>query len=114
VSVDMKVKIPPKLSVAQKKAMMGEVNRQIAESVSGLSTNFVAVMLWELHEQKGWGKKQLLDFHKKFVPALKELQEYYLMNTAQETDFICKYKLKEIGIDVDKLDDILNIEIAYK
>jgi hypothetical protein len=113
--MSLKVRIPKELSARQKKAMNEELQNQIAESLEGLTSNIVAVVLWELRQQKGWGKKQLLDFHGKFVQTLKELQDYYLMHTAQETDFICKYMLKqEVGIDVDALDDILHIQVKYK
>lgn len=110
----MRVKIPPKLSVQQKKAMDHELQNQIAENVQKLTTNIIALMLWQLHEQEGFGKKKLLRFHKAFVPAIKELQDYYEMHTADETEWVCKYKLKEMGIDLDNMEDILNIKVAYK
>ena len=110
----MRVKLPPPLSKQQKKATNYEVQNQIAENVRNLTTNIIALMLWQLHEQEGFGKKRLLRFHKSFVPVIKELQDYYAMHTADETEWVCKYKLKQMGIDIDNMDDILNIKVAYK
>lgn len=110
----MRVKIPPKLSVQQKKAMEYELYNQIAEGVRNLSTNFTAIVLWQLHEQEGYGKTKLLRFYKNFVPKIKELQDYYEMHSVADTEWLCKYKLKEMGIDLDNMDDILNIKVAYK
>lgn len=110
----MRVKLPAKLSVQQKKAMMDEIQNQIAENVQKLTTNIVALMLWQLHEQEGFGKKKLLKFHQAFVPAIKELQNYYEMHSAEDTEYLCKYKLRQLGIDLDNMEDILNIKIAYK
>lgn len=110
----MRVKIPPKLSAKQQNAMDREMYRQIAENVRNLTSNIIALVLWQLHEQEGFGKKKLLRFHKDFLPALKELQDYYEMHTADETEWVCKYKLKQMGIDVDNMEDILKLQIAYK
>jgi hypothetical protein len=110
----MRVRLPKKLTAAQHKAMMDEVQNQIGENIERLTSNLVAIVLWELHEQEGWGKTKLLRFHKKFVGTLKELQDYYVMHTAEETDFICKRELQKVGINVDELDDILHIKVAYK
>lgn len=98
-----------KPSGAVKKAINDEVNRQIAEGVEKLSQNLEALVLWQLHEQLGFGKKRLLRFHKKFAPALAELQNFYQMQSQEETDFLVKYKLKEIGVDIEKLDSAFPI-----
>ena len=91
---------------AVKKAINDEVNRQISEGVEKLSQNITATVLWQLHEQLGFGKKRLLRFHKKFAPALKELQDFYQMHSQEETDFLVRHKLKEIGVDIDALDSV--------
>ena len=110
----MRVKLPTKLSVQQHKAMMDEVQNQIADNVKLMSANIVAIMLWQLHEQEGFGKKRLMRFHETFVPKIKELQQYYAMHSVEDTEWLCKHQLKEIGIDVDNMEDILNIKVVYK
>lgn len=99
-----------KPSGAVKKAINDEVYRQIAEGVGNMSKDLTALVLWQLHVQKGWGKKRLLDFHKDFAPALKELQDFYQMHSQEDTEFLVKYKLKEIGVDVDALDVLIPIK----
>lgn len=110
----MKARVPWKPTNKQKKAMNVEIYRQIFESIGKLSKNMAAVMLWNLHEQEGWGKKKLLRFYNDFLPALKEMQDYYEMYGAEDTEFMCKYKLKEMGIDLDQMDDIFSIKIQIK
>lgn len=97
----------------QRRALRDEINRQLVENVKNLSCNLQALILWELHVQEGWGKKKLLRFQKRFQPAIKMLQEYYQVRTADETDFVCKNRLKnEVGIDVEELDAMLEFEIV--
>lgn len=99
-----------KPSGAVKKAIQDETYRQIAEGIENLSKDITAVVLWQLHEQEGYGKKKLLRFHKDFVPALKALQDFYQMHSQEETDFLVRYKLKEIGVDIDALDSVIPIK----
>jgi hypothetical protein len=99
-----------KPSGAVKKAINEEVNRQIAEGVGNMSKDITATVLWQLHVQEGWGKTKLLRFAKNFGPALAELQDFYQMHSHDETDFLVKYKLKEIGVDVDKIECLIPIK----
>ena len=110
----MKSRVPWKPSVKQKKAMSVEINRQIFENVEKLTTNIEALMLWQLHEQLGWGKKRLLKFYNAFLPAIQEMQDYYAMHDSDDAEWLCKYKLREIGIDLDKMNGIVTLGIAYK
>ena len=94
------------------RAMRNEINRQTAHNVRKLCKNIQALMLWELREQEGWGRTKILRFQKRFVPSIRMLEEYYLSESADETDFICAYKLKhELGIDLMDLDDIIDLKI---
>lgn len=101
---------PWKPTPKQSKAINTELRRQMSENVKCLEKNIVALMLWSVHEHCGYGKKRLLDYHKKIAPAIKNLMEYYEMTSPEDGEWICKYKLKhEVGIDVDKLESILKI-----
>ena len=94
------------------RALKDEINRQTAYNVRKLSQNLQALVLWELREQLGYGKKRILRFQKRFVPALRKLEEYYMTSSVEETEYVCKYKLKnELGIDVDELDEIIGFKI---
>lgn len=112
----MKSRIPRKLSVAETKAMNAEINKQLAENVERLSTYLQALVLWELREQLGFGKKRLLRFRKRFVEGLKELKERYCLSSDADIDFVCAYNLREqVGIDVEKLGlNMIEFEIKNK
>lgn len=100
------------LTNREMRALKDEINRQTAENVQKLSQDLQALILWQLREQLGFGKKRLLRFQKAFIPAIKELQEYYMIRSAEETDYICRYKLKqELGIDVAELDEMIGFRI---
>lgn len=100
------------LTNREMRALRDEINRQTAQNVEKLSQNLQALILWQLRVQLGFGKKRLLRFQKAFIPAIRELQEYYNTSTADETDYICQYKLKnELGIDVTELDEMIGFKI---
>ena len=95
-----------------RKAINDEINRQTGENVRKLSNNIQALVLWSLHKQLGFGKKRLLRFQKNFLPLIQELQDYYQLDNASETEFVCLNKLKnEVGIDVDNFNKMFQIEI---
>lgn len=109
----MKAILP--LTNRERKALENEINRQTAQNVKNLSLNLQALVLWQLHEQEGWGKKKLLSFQKRFLPAIQELQRFYELENASETDFVCRYKLKnEVGIDVENLDEMFEFQVVMK
>lgn len=94
-----------------RKALHQEINRQTGENVRKLALNLQALVLWSLHQKYGMGKKKLLDFQKDFRPMIEELQKYYEADDAEQTEFICMYKLKnEVGIDVGELEEMFLIQ----
>ena len=110
----MKARISP-FTNKERKAMEQEINKQTARNVQDLSKNLQAIILWELHEQLGFGKKRLLRFQKAFAPLIKALKEFYEFKTADDMEFLYKYKLRtEVGIDVDELDDIFEFTVVMK
>lgn len=107
----MKALIP--LTNKERKAIEREVNKQTAENVKNLSYNLQALILCNLREQLGWGKKRLLRFQKAFLPKLKELEKFYLCENPAELEFVCVYKLKnEVGIDVKELGEMFEFVIT--
>lgn len=94
------------------RAINNEINRQTGENVRRLSLNIQSIVLWSLRKQLGWGKKRLLRFQKNFLPIIQELQDYYQLENASETEFVCLRKLKdEVGIDVENLSEMFQMEI---
>lgn len=104
-----------RLSNKERKEIEREIRRQTASNVKNLSLNLQAIVLWNIHEQLGFGQKRLLEFQKTFLPLIKELQEFYMAEDSEETEFILLYKLKnEVGVDVRELNDMFEIECVIK
>lgn len=111
----MKAHLPTKIPSKVRKALQDEINRQTGENVRNLSLNIQALVLWSLHQQLGFGKKRLLRFQKAFLPLIEELQDFYQAENAEETEFVCLYKLKnEVGIDVENLDEMFRLQVKMK
>lgn len=108
----MKAIVPMRLTNKERKALEREIDIQTAKNVKNLSLNLQALVLWNLHEQYGFGKKRLLEFQKSFLPKIEELQNFYLVDNADETEFVLLHKLKnEVGIDVAELNEMFKFEV---
>lgn len=99
-----------KLSNSQMQALKSEIRETIASSVGKLSGNIEAIVLWQLHIQKGWGVKRLEEFLEGFRPALQELMDFYGVDSTEEVEFACVQNLKSIGFDTDKLGKAFPVE----
>ena len=106
----MNALIPPKITNAEMKARERAIRKQIASSVDGLKANIEAIVLWQLHEQFGFGAKKLEAFLEGFQPALQELNEFYGLTDVDETECACVHNLKSIGFDTDKLGKAFPVE----
>jgi hypothetical protein len=80
------------MSAAEKKAMDMEIQRQLAE---------YDLVLWELREQLGFGNKRLKKFYDNFSRGIEALIRRYEMEQGDDV-WLCTYKLKEIGCDLEK------------
>lgn len=89
------------LTAAEKKAMDLEIQRQFAEYLSKSEDEISAIILWELHEQFGFGPKRLKDFYIHFGKSVKDLIARYELDSSDDI-WLCTRKLKEIGVDLDK------------
>ena len=107
--------VPKKLSNAERKALCAEIDKQLEQHVINMSLDLQAAVLWQLHEQLGFGKKRLLRFSKAYQEKLTELQKFYEIRAADDTSFIYRYKLKnEVGIDVEELEAMFCFNIKVK
>lgn len=82
-----------------KKAMIREINRQILEQEDKFIQGLDAMILWTLREELGFGKKRLERFYKAVIRSYKEMCKFYEMDDT----YPAEYKLREIGVDLDKL-----------
>lgn len=102
----MNVKIPAlRLTVEQKKILDEEVRKQYLEAISRYDIDYEAAVMWVLHSCYGFGIKRLLKFREDFIKETKYMRDRFQTGDA----YAQRYKLKEIGYDVEKLnreDDI--------
>ncbi len=89
------------MSAAEKKAMDMEIQRQLAEYDRKHIREIDALVLWELHEQFGFGNKRLKKFYDNFSRDIEALIRRYEMEQGDDV-WLCTYKLKEIGCDLEK------------
>ena len=97
----MKARLPARLSKSQREAMNREINRQILENDEKFAMDADASVLWTLHTVFGFGKKRLRKFYEENLKMHNEMREYYEFNT-DDTFWLCRNKLKEYGIDIEK------------
>ena len=90
------------LTVAERKALNMEIKRQMAEYDRKHKNELEAMVLWQLHEQLGFGVQRLKKFYYNFNPIVDELIERYQL---EEDDgiWICTLKLKDLGIDIEEM-----------
>lgn len=99
----MKVRIPPRLSAKQNKAMDRLITDRIIELEEEHAKDFDATVLWALHETFGFGAERLKRFYRAYQAEYKRLREYYQLEESDGVPWLCRRKLAEIGVDVDEI-----------
>ena len=94
--------IRTKLSAKEKAAMAEEAKKIVAEEFLEHEKEELAVVAWRLHQRLGWGEKRISDFLRDFYTDLKQLNDYYQLG-GTDTRWLCSQKLKDSGIDWDKI-----------
>ena len=89
------------LTAAERKAMNMEIQRQLAEYTKAHEEEMDAVILWQLHEQLGFGPKRLKRFYDNFAPVMKDLIARYELDDSEQTR-ACTKKLRDYGIDISE------------
>lgn len=91
------------LTKTEQKAMEMEISRQVAEFDRQNMLAIDAVVLWELHEEFGFGVDRLRRFYQGFNRRFHELIDHYEMGS-EDGPYICIEKLKDIGVDLEAWD----------
>lgn len=87
-------------SSKEKRAMDAEIQKQLGEYDRKHTIELDAIVLWELHDQYGWGRKKLKKFFDSFAPELEALIKRYDFEDSDQI-WLCTHMLNEIGIDVE-------------
>ncbi len=90
-----------RLSANERRLINREIKLQVHEIAEENFANTIATFMYTLHLYSGWGKKKLKDFYIKFDELHKELLDWYQLPTTDD-GWLCKIKLKEIGVDIDE------------
>ena len=90
------------LTSAEKKAMDMEIQRQLADYDRKHILEIDALILWQLHEQLGFGPTRLKRFFDQFAPALDALIKRYELDDEDQI-WLCTHMLKkQYGIDLEQ------------
>lgn len=87
----------------QQKIIDQEVKKYVLEVNDQYQRDFDAMLVWYVHIHTGYGKIRLKRFYEGFRNEYKRLVEYYQM--PGDTGWLCRYKLKEIGVDLDEWEE---------
>ena len=87
------------LNSQSKDAMKKEINRQILIQQDKFLNCIDAMVLWTLRVELGFGKERLERFYKAVCLNYREMCSFFAMNDT----YPAEYKLREIGVDLDKL-----------
>ena len=89
------------LTEKERKAMNMEIQRQLAEYDKKHEIEMEAIVLWELHEQLGFGAERLKRFYNNFAPSVQALIDRYELED-EDKIWLCTHKLKEeLNIDLE-------------
>lgn len=90
------------LTAAERKALDMEIKRQLAEYDTKHKNELQALILWQLHEQLGFGAVRLRRFYDNFDREMDALINRYELDESDNV-WICTEKLKEIGVDIERM-----------
>ena len=95
----MKARIKASLNEFAQTAFDDEVNRQLEERSKEWYADLDALILYVLHEEFGFGRDRLMRFFYSLIDTNEALIDHYRL---KDTEFVCKTKLREIGVDIDR------------
>jgi len=91
-----------KLNKKEQKAFNEMLSLEICKASAEHEKEEMAVVAWVLHRRLGWVENGIRNFMKDYYPILRELNTHYGME-ATDTPWLCSKKLKDSGIDFDKI-----------
>jgi hypothetical protein len=90
------------LNKKEQKAFNEMLSEQIRQASADHEKEEMAVVAWVLHRRLGWVENGIRKFMKDYYSVLQELNTHYEMD-ATDTPWLCSKKLKDSGIDFDKI-----------
>lgn len=90
-----------KFTKLEQEALDKAIYKQVVQNDRKFEIDRDSTFLWMLHQEFKFGKKNLYRAWKSLVPRVEELRNYYEM-TPQDDGWLCRQKLKAIGVDVER------------
>lgn len=91
-----------KLNAKERKAFNEMVSEGIREASLDHEKEEMAVVAWVLHQRLGWVENGITNFMRDYYPTLRELNTYYQVDKT-DCPWLCSKKLKDAGIDFDRI-----------
>lgn len=92
----------------EQKALDAEICKMVVELNNEFNIDIDAAILWTLHEYLGLGPKRLRGFWEAFKSTRADMIKHYEM--PDDFAWLCRQKLKDIGVDVKAWNDELTQE----
>ena len=102
----MNARIPPKFTNKEQDAMNKEIRRQCADINEQYERDYETVIIWTLYNVLGIEEPEIIEFYKSMLKERERMKEFYRsdINPDDGIDiFAMRLKLKDKGIDVDKI-----------
>lgn len=85
------------------------------EAMPKVTRNVEAIILWQLHEQYGFGKKRLSQFLAETAPMINGMLDEYNWNADEDAIWLCEHRLKkELGIDLAEIESPFSARVEVK
>jgi hypothetical protein len=91
-----------KLNKKEQKAFDEMLSEQIRQASAEHEKEEMAIDAWVLHQRLGWVENGIRNFMRDYYPILRELNTHYELGVS-DTPWLCSKKLKDSGIDFDKI-----------
>ena len=110
----MKVRIG-KATKAQKNEAIEYAKQWLNSVMPKVARNVEAIILLQLHEQCGFGKKRLQKFLNETAPMIKGMLEDYNWSSDEDAIWLCEHRLKkELGIDLAEIESPFSARVEVK
>ncbi len=110
----MKVRIE-KATRQQKEEAIAYAKKWLDSVMPKVARNVEAIILLQLHEQLGFGKKRLQRFLDGTAPMITQMLEDYNWSSDEDAIWLCEHRLKkEVGIDLSEINSPFSAKVSIK
>lgn len=78
------------------------VDEEMSVAIKNEEADLMALVLYVLNEEFGFGKTRLLKFATKYHNCIDELADWYCLEN-KDKPYLARHKMEELGINIDEL-----------